>query len=164
VTRALRLLLLAGLLLGVTGCAHAGAAGAQGAAEAARPALKDAQRGAADHAPSATGRAARALDRTAPVRLRPVAPKAGEGVVHLVCSPASAEVVVDGVPFGYVSDYATPPYLKLKPGEHHILLRKRGFEPYRTEVYLSGSVIETLNVSLARRTPPVAGDRRESKP
>ena len=44
------------------------------------------------------------------------------------------------------------------------MLRKKGYEPYRTEVYLSGSVIETLTVSLDRRSQPAAGDARETKP
>ncbi len=135
-TRLLRLPLLVGLVLGAAGCAHAGAG--DGDAQAAPPKAR--------------------------AKLAPVVPKAGEGVVHVVCTPSSAEVVVDGVTYGYVSDFDKPPYLKLTPGEHHIVLRKKGYEPYRTEVYLSGSVIETLTVSLDRRSQPAAGDARETKP
>lgn len=143
-----RRLVLVALLGCIAGCAHGGAAGARagGATKAA----------AAPPKPAPPPKAA--------PKLTIEAPKAGQGVVHVECKPGDANVVVDGVTYGRASDFDRPPYLVLKPGEHKILLRKEGYETYRTEVYLSGSVIETLSVSLSPRPTAVEGPGRKAHP
>lgn len=77
-----------------------------------------------------------------------VSPSVGMGAVRFQCDPMDAEVVVDGVTRGVASDYAPPAFIELSPGAHRIELRKAGFATFRTEVYVSEEVLETIPVSL----------------
>jgi hypothetical protein len=54
--------------------------------------------------------------------------RAGTARVALRCADPAAEVTVDGVPQGRVSDYAGGPdrQLQLSPGSHEIVLRAAG--------------------------------------
>ncbi len=57
------------------------------------------------------------------------------GALHLRCSEADAEVLVDGVPQGRCDDFSGHPRgLSLQPGLRHIEVRKPGFAAWETWV------------------------------
>lgn len=144
----MRWLTVAPLLVGLAGCATSGAAGGKTQAKTAKDATQSA-------VPSA-----KPLPESA---LQPIAPKAGEGRLQVQCTPATATVVLDGVEQGHASDYAKPPFLAVSPGAHHIKIEMAGYTTYHTEVWVSGSVIETISAHLIRLPAAAPTAKEKSK-
>lgn len=75
----------------------------------------------------------------------------------LVVEPAGADVIVDGAPRG-TSPLAAP-VGSLLPGDHHVIVQKKGFVTYRTRVAVLAGETARLEVTLvvdpeAMRTAP----------
>ncbi len=61
-----------------------------------------------------------------------------QGLLAIYCEPDSADVYVDDVLQGKAKQFdGRPAYLELSSGTHKIRLEAPGYEPYRTEVYIS---------------------------
>ncbi len=81
--------------------------------------------------------------------------KARSGDLELSCTPAEAQVSVDGVERGTCSDFASRP-LRLGAGLHRVQVKKQGLTPFETYVDPSGTRAR-LDVALAP-APKTPGD------
>ncbi len=74
---------------------------------------------------------------------------AREGNTLLRCTPADAEVFVDGVERGLASDFdGSVRLLALSPGTHRLAFRRKGYEPVEVEAAASADGRQTLDVNL----------------
>ena len=76
----------------------------------------------------------------------------GGGEVTLRCTPADAEVAVDGVPRGTCADLGEKRPLRLGEGMHQIDIHKAGYQPYQTYFAPGGA-----SLSLVATLHPLAG-------
>jgi hypothetical protein len=76
-------------------------------------------------------------------------PAAGTGLAVTV-EPIDAEILIDGRPYGKVSELPPGGFVPLQPGLYQVSLRRAGFATWRAEVALRSGV-EPIRVVLARR-------------
>jgi hypothetical protein len=71
--------------------------------------------------------------------------------IRLEIEPTDAELTVDGQNMGPLTEVplTTDGVLKLPPGLHQLVLKKKGFQTWRGEVSL-GNTVEPLKVSLVK--------------
>ena len=75
------------------------------------------------------------------------APRSVAGQLRLACTPAEATVVLDGVPQGSCSEFASEG-LRLGEALHVVEVQKAGFATYRVEIQ-AGQARTSLKVDLA---------------
>jgi len=74
-----------------------------------------------------------------------------QGLLAIYCEPDDADVYVDDVLQGKAKKFdGRPAYLELSSGSHKIRLEAPGYEPYRTEVYISEGK-EEIKVRLRKK-------------
>lgn len=76
--------------------------------------------------------------------------RSDSGKIIFRVQPQDARVSVDGDPVGLARDFSgRPVILEVPAGVHQIELRRDGYEPYRTRVYLNDT-LETIAVTMRR--------------
>ena len=74
-----------------------------------------------------------------------------QGLLAIFCEPDSANVYVDDVLQGKAKQFdGRPAYLELTSGSHKIRLEAAGYQPYRTELYISEGK-EEIKVTLRKK-------------
>ncbi len=74
-----------------------------------------------------------------------------QGLLAIYCEPEDADVYVDDVLQGKAKQFdGRPAYLELSSGSHKIRLEAPGYEPYRTELYISEGK-EELKIRLRKK-------------
>ncbi|HOW51588.1 MAG TPA: PEGA domain-containing protein [bacterium] len=74
-----------------------------------------------------------------------------QGLLAIFCEPDDANVYVDDVLQGKAKQFdGRPAYLELTSGSHKIRLEAPGYQPYRTELYISEGK-EELKVTLRKK-------------
>jgi PEGA domain-containing protein len=78
-------------------------------------------------------------------------PGQGGGAVRLRCTPAGAEVSMDGVPVGMCSDFADRTPLRVGRGMHRLEVTMQGYLPYVTYFAPAGARA-VLEIQLSPRS------------
>jgi hypothetical protein len=74
-----------------------------------------------------------------------------QGLLAIYCEPDDADVYVDEVRQGKAKQFdGRPAYLELASGSHKIRLEAPGYQPFRTELYISEGK-EDLKVVLRKK-------------
>jgi hypothetical protein len=74
-----------------------------------------------------------------------------QGLLAIFCEPDDADVYVDDVLQGKAKQFdGRPAFLELTSGSHKIRLEAPGYQPYRTELYISEGK-EELKVALRKK-------------
>ncbi len=74
-----------------------------------------------------------------------------QGLLAIFCEPDNADVYVDDVLQGKAKQFdGRPAYLELTSGSHKIRLEAPGYQPYRTEMYISEGK-EELKIALRKK-------------
>ncbi|MCA9667088.1 MAG: PEGA domain-containing protein [Myxococcales bacterium] len=84
-----------------------------------------------------------------PVAKAPPPPAPGKGRIVIDCTPADAEVTIDGENKGTVSELGKHSGLEVDLGVRRVEVRKRGYQPFRIEIKV-GERPEYLRVRLKR--------------
>lgn len=74
-----------------------------------------------------------------------------QGLLAIFCEPDNADVYVDDVLQGKAKQFdGRPAFLELTSGTHKIRLEAPGYQPYRTELYISEGK-EELKIALRKK-------------
>ncbi len=73
-----------------------------------------------------------------------------EGQLRIICKPGNAEVYIDGaLTQNKAKKYEDTPLL-LRSGTHKVEIRRKGYEPFYQEIYVSNGVLDTISVTLRK--------------
>ena len=75
-----------------------------------------------------------------------------EGQLRIICEPGDAEVYIDGAKLQKKAKKYEDKPLLLRSGTHKVEIRRKGYEPFYQEVYISNGVLDTISVTL-RKSP-----------